>query len=165
MATEIRAEVEIDAAPSEVWSILADLDGYSAWNPFTPRVEGQMVDGRLRLGDAVVLHVAMKPGKRLLRQVEHISAFDPGRELGWGTKMMGGYALAADRRQVLEPLPGGRTRYVTWDRFEGPLVPLVMALYRADIQRGFDALALGLKRHAEARRGAVVEVDPSTGSP
>lgn len=144
--TEIRATIEIDASVERVWEVLADLPGYAAWNPFTPRIDGALV-----MGGDVVLHVAMKPGQKLLRQVEQVSAFEAPRELGWGTKMWGGYLLAADRRQVLEALPGGRTRYVTWDRFEGPLVPLVMALYRAHIQRGFDGVAAGLKRHVESR--------------
>lgn len=147
MTTVIEASSEIDAPPERVWSILVDLTGYAEWNPFTPRV-----DASLRVGDPVVLHVAMKPGRKLLVQREVCTANDPdARELGWGTTMIAPFVLHANRVQRLEPLPGGRTRYYTSDTFSGLLVPLVMALYRADIQRGFDGVARALKAHAEGR--------------
>lgn len=149
----IEASAEIDAPPERVWAILVDLGSYGEWNPFTPRI-----DATLQVGDPVVLHVAMKPGRRLLIQREVCTANDPAaRELGWGTTMLAPFVLHANRVQRLEPLPGGRTRYYTADTFSGLLVPLVMALFRADIQRGFDGVARALKERAEqlgAGRGA-----------
>ncbi len=146
MSAEVRAEIDIDAPPAAVWAVLVDLPRYPEWNPFTPKVEG-----RPEVGTDVVLHVAMKPGKPLLRQVERVTAAEPERELSWGTEMMAGYLLRAERKQYVEARPGGGARYVTYDTFEGPLVPLVMALYRAHIQRGFDETARALKRRAEER--------------
>lgn len=143
--TVIEASSEIDAPPERVWAILVDLARYGEWNPFTPRV-----DATLRIGDPVVLHVAMKPGQKLLVQREQCTANDAAaRELGWGMTMVAPFLLKANRVQRLEPLPGGRTRYYTSDTFSGLLVPLVMALYGAHIQRGFDGVAQALKDRAE----------------
>ncbi|AKF09303.1 SRPBCC domain-containing protein [Sandaracinus amylolyticus] len=141
----IEASSEIDAPPERVWSILVDLASYAEWNPFTPRI-----DASLRVGEPVVLHVAMTPGKKRLVQREVCTANDASKhELGWGTTMLTPFVLHANRVQRLEPLPGGRTRYYTADAFEGLLVPLVMWLYRSDIQRGFDGVARALKERAE----------------
>lgn len=142
----IESTADIDAPPERVWAILVDLASYGAWNPFTPRI-----DASLRVGEPVVLHVAMKPGKKLLVQRETCTANDPAaRELGWGMTMGAAFVLRANRIQRLTPLPSGGTRYWTGDAFSGLLVPLVMSLYRADIQRGFDGVARSLKERAES---------------
>jgi hypothetical protein len=57
--------------------------------------------------------------------------------------------LGAERIQRLAELPDGRTRYWTGDTFSGLLVPVVLGLYGAHIQRGFDDAARALKARAE----------------
>ena len=143
--TIIESTIDIDAPPERVWAILADLSRYGEWNPFTPRIDASLV-----IGEPVVLHVAMKPGKPLIVQREVCSANDPGKwELGWGLQRRPGFALRANRIQRLTRVGPDRTRYYTSDTFSGLLVPIVMGLYRADIQRGFDGAARGLKERAE----------------
>lgn len=142
---DIAASVEIGAPRARVWSILVDLSRYPEWNPFTPRVEAS-----LKIGEPVILHVAMKPGKPTMRQPEVMTSYVEGEELGWGTTMGHRALLHANRTQRLVDLGGGRTRYDTVDRFEGALVPLVMALYGRHVQRGFDETAAALKKRAEA---------------
>ena len=142
----IESTIDIDAPIDRVWAILVDLAAYAEWNPFTPRI-----DASLRVGEPVVLHVAMKPGAKLRVQTEICSANDPAAyELGWGMTMGAPFLLKANRIQRLTPLPGGGTRYDTRDAFSGVLTPLVMALYRAHIQRGFDGVARGLQQRAQA---------------
>lgn len=149
MEASIQSTIDIDAPIDRVWAILTDLDSYAEWNPFTPTIEST-----LRVGDPVVLHVAMKPGKKRLIQRETCTICDPERgELGWGMRMGLELILRAHRIQRLTSLPNGVTRYFTEDSFSGWLVPLVMKLYRADIQRGFDAAARGLKARAERASG------------
>lgn len=144
--TTIESTIDVDAPIDRVWAILVDLDAYGAWNPFTPRI-----DASLRVGEPVVLHVAMKPGEKLLVQTEICSANDPvARELGWGMTMGAPFLLKANRIQRLTALEGGGTRYHTSDVFSGLLTPLVMALYRVHIQRGFDEVARALARRAQA---------------
>jgi hypothetical protein len=145
--TIIESAVEIDAPPERVWEILVDIGRYSEWNPFTPRI-----DSTLEVGTPCVLHVAMRPGKKHILQTEHVTRNDAAkRELAWSTTLGAAFVLHAERIQRLEPLPGGRTRYWTGDSFRGLLVPLVMALYRVHIQRGFDETARALKARAEGR--------------
>ena len=45
MTTEISHEIEIDASPAAVWSVLADTEAYGEWNPFVRRLDGELREG------------------------------------------------------------------------------------------------------------------------
>ena len=45
MAHHLHTEVEIDAAPATVWTILTDLADYSEWNPFITSSTGTVATG------------------------------------------------------------------------------------------------------------------------
>ncbi|GAB2530125.1 SRPBCC family protein [Spirosoma aerophilum] len=132
----------IEASAEQIWQILTDLDRYPDWNPMTFRVESD-----LRPGGPVVLHVRMN--ERYTRiQHEILTDFDPPYRLGWRPTMPA-FLLKANRIQQIEPLGERQSRYRTWETFSGPMAPLVMFLFRNDIQRGFNAVATALKRYAE----------------
>lgn len=139
----VRAEVEIDAPIDRVWEILTDLPGYGRWNPFTPKVESS-----LEIGDPVHLHVRLV-GPRLLHRVETVTRNEP-HTLGWDMKMGARFLLYAERVQVLTPVDGERTHYMTEDCFTGWLRPLVLGLFGRSMQRGFRDCGLGLKKAAES---------------
>lgn len=143
-ATSIRAEIEIDAPIAKVWSVLRDIPNYAAWNPFTPRIDTNLV-----LGTPVMLHVAMKKGKPLVVQKETMSRYEEGRLMAWGDVLGTAALLQFERIQELTELGPSRTRYFTEDAFSGLLLPIVMGLYRSHIQRGFSETAEALKRHVE----------------
>ena len=143
--TDIGTTIDIDAPRARVWSILVDLARYPEWNPFTKRVEAS-----LKIGDPVILHVQMKPTGATMRQPEVMTSYVEGEELGWGTTMVHRAILHANRTQKLIDLGNDRTRYDSVDRFQGAIVPLVMALYGKHVQRGFDETAQALKKRAEA---------------
>ena len=139
----VRAEIEIDASIDRVWKILLDLDSYGEWNPFTPTVESS-----LKLADPVHLHVRLL-GRRLTHRVEYVTRNEP-YTLGWEMQMGARFLLHAQRRQVLTPLEGERTHYVSEDCFTGWLASLVKALFGGAMQRGFADCARGLKKRAES---------------
>lgn len=45
MATEIKTEILINAAPEKIWAILTDFDNYPNWNPFIKTIEGRVEIG------------------------------------------------------------------------------------------------------------------------
>ena len=143
MASVVRAEIEIDAPLARVREILGDLAAYPEWNPFTPRAEST-----LRVGDPIRLQVRLV-GERLMDRTEYVTAAEPQR-LCWSMKLGARFLLAAERCQILTALDGGRTRYVTEDRFRGLLTPLVMRLFGPAMQRGFSDCAAALKKRAES---------------
>jgi hypothetical protein len=139
----VRAEVQIDAPIERVWRILTDVQGYAAWNPFTPQVEST-----LRIGDPVHLHVRLV-GSRLMHRVETVTRNEP-YTLGWDMQMGARFLLHAERVQVLTRIDENRTLYMTEDCFRGWLRPLVLGLFARSMQRGFQDCGLGLKRAAES---------------
>lgn len=146
--TSVSASVEIEAPIEKVWRVLVDIPNYGAWNPFTPRIDTNLV-----LGTPVMLHVAMKKGKPLLVQKETMSRYEEGKLMAWGDVLGAAPLLKFERIQELTALSTTRTRYFTEDAFSGLLVPIVMGLYRKDIQRGFSETAEALKKHVEALGG------------
>jgi len=139
----VRAAIEIDAPPERIWPILVDLERYGEWNPFTPRVEST-----LEPGAAVHLHVRLR-GERLAHRVEYVTAVEAPSRLAWAMTMGPRWLLAAERRQLLEPVDAGRTRYVSEDEISGLLTPVVMRFFGEAMQRGFEDVAAALKDRAE----------------
>jgi len=140
----LRAEVEIAAPAERIFAILGDLAAYPEWNPFTPRVEST-----LRPGDPIHLHVRLR-GPRLSHRVEVVSANEPPRRLCWRMQLGASWLLAAERCQELTPLGGGRTHYRNEEVFRGCLAPLVSWLFGSTLRRGFEEVALALRKRAEA---------------
>ena len=134
--------IDIEAPVERVWEILTDFGRYGEWNPFTTRV-----DASLEVGASVELHVTLGP--RRVKQMERIEAVEPPTLLAWGMTMGAAWLLTARRDQRLDILDDARCRYVTTDAFFGLLTPLVVLLYGRAIRRGFNAMAVALKRRAE----------------
>jgi hypothetical protein len=136
--------VIINAPLEKVWHALIDVENYPRWNPFTTRVETTFV-----VGQPAILYVTMN-GQHQRVQHEVITVFEPQHAFAWASIMGVPFILKANRWQVVEALDDQHTQYETYETFDGLLVPLIMALYRQDIQRGFDAGGAALKKYAEA---------------
>jgi hypothetical protein len=140
-----RGEAEIAASPAVIWDILMDLPAYPAWNPYTIAMKST-----LQVGAPMEMTVKMNDRAQPLTQVENIRVLDrEGHKVCWGIDNLTPALNSGERCQWLEPLPDGRVRYVTEDLIEGTLNPIVLALYGADIDRGFKAVAAALKVRAE----------------
>jgi protein-S-isoprenylcysteine O-methyltransferase Ste14 len=153
----VRAEVHIAAPPAVVWQVLTDTAHYDEWNAFTPRVEGA-----LAVGNQIRLHVRLVPGRRLRTQAQRVTELASPRKVRWETKVLSQRTLRAERTQTLTAEEGG-TYYVTEDHFSGTLVPLVMRMYKKDLERGFADMVAGLKARAEAISRAASAGTPFAG--
>jgi hypothetical protein len=144
MTTVIRAQPTIINGPLEkVWHALIDVENYPRWNPFTTRVETTFV-----AGEPAILYVTMnKRHQRVQREV--VTVFEPQHAFAWASIIGAPFILKANRWQIVEALNEQQTHYQTYETFDGLLVPLVMALYRRDVQRGFAAVGAALKRYVE----------------
>jgi hypothetical protein len=144
MNTEIRHEVEIDAPPEEIWAVLTDTGAYADWNSFVRRL-----DGELAVGARLDVEIA-PPGGRAMTFRPTVVAVEPERELRWLGHLLVRGLFDGEHRFELEPLPGGRTRFVQSERFSGLLVrPLRGTLDKT--QRGFAQMNEALKQRSEAR--------------
>jgi hypothetical protein len=145
MTTTIRADKVLINVPLEkVWYALIDVENYPRWNPFTTRVETTFV-----VGEPAILYVTMN-GQHQRVQHEVITIFEPQHAFAWASIMGTPFILKANRWQITEAIDTEHTQYQTYETFDGLLVPLIMTLYRKDIQRGFEAVGAALKTYAEA---------------
>lgn len=143
------ASAIIKAPPSSVWGILADLDSYGMWCPFT-----EAMVGKLALGSTIVEAVRLRPGdKGTRRTVVRVTALAP-REVVWESTVGGACLLHARRVQTVVPHGAGNAKYTTTDTLSGLLAPLVMALYGGAVKAGLEAVANALKTRAEERAAA-----------
>ena len=139
----IESEIIINAPKKVLWDILMDKDNYHLWNPFTPKIETNF-----EVGSDIILHVNMKLDNKIIKQKEQILWVNEMESVAWGISSP--FPVKTERSQILTEISPTQTKYYTYDKFWGILVPLVMLMYRDKIQKGFDAIALGLKNYAEA---------------
>jgi uncharacterized protein YndB with AHSA1/START domain len=134
-----RASITINAAPQEIWEILADAGGYPAWDPGMERVEG-----RLAPGERVKFFTKLSPGQAFPVKV---TAFEPGKKM----VLTGGMPLGlfkSERTHTLTTGQEGQTLFQTAEIFSGPLLA-VFGRSIPDLTESFEAFAAGLKQQAE----------------
>ncbi len=142
---ELSHEVEIDAEPDAVWAVLADTDAYPDWNPFVRRLSGE-----LREGARLEVRIT-PPGGRAMSFKPTVLAAKPGRELRWLGRVLFRGLLDGEHSFRIEPLPGGRSRFVQSERFSGILVrPFGKTLDKTRL--GFEEMNASLKARVEAAR-------------
>jgi hypothetical protein len=142
MKTSISSEIEIDAPPAAVWSVLADTARYGEWNPFILRV-----DGPLRPGARLEVMIA-PPGGRRMRFRPTVRVVRTDRELRWLGRLLLPGLFDGEHRFDIEPLPGGRSRLTQSEVFSGLLArPLRSQL--APTELGFAQMNDALRARAE----------------
>ncbi len=139
-------KVDIAAPASVVWEVLTDLPRYREWNPFTVRAEST-----LRLGDRVDLYIPI-PGQEGQEMCvpEWLIAFEPDLLLSWEQRPVGDSKDAARRDQYIEATGPDSCRYFTTDIFLGVNADQITANYGGWVKAGFDGVADGVKKQAEA---------------
>lgn len=137
--------VEIDAPQDFVWSVLVDYARYPEWNPYTVRVDTELV-----VGADVILHLPdpARPGETFTTH-EYMRIIDAPHHLQYdtGESIPGIFAV---RDQLVEALGGSRSSYRTADVFSGEFAQAAYDLQGQWVKDGFDAVAHALKARAEA---------------
>jgi len=142
---ELRSQIEIDAPPERVWSVLTHFDGYPDWNPFI-----RSLAGRCEVGAKLAVRIE-PPGARPMTFKPTIRAAAPARELRWLGRLFVPGLFDGEHRLEIEPLEKGRSRFVQSESFSGLLVPLFSRTLAAT-QRGFEQMNVALKRRVEEPR-------------
>lgn len=134
---------ETVAAPaSVVWGVLADVDAYPEWNPFTLACRTTW-----KVGSPIVMKVRLTP-RLTIRQKETIRRYDAGRLVEYGIDLPGGLLTSA-RRHVVTAVDETTTRYDSEFVLAGRLAPLVRRLLGLHLERGFGAMTIAVARRAE----------------
>lgn len=139
---ELRTEIEIAAPPERVWEVVSDFDAYPEWNPFIRSIEGDA-----EVGSRLSVRIE-PPGARGMTFKPTVRAVEPARELRWLGRLLLPGLFDGEHRLAIEPLDGGRSRFVQSERFNGLLVGLFGKTLAAT-ERGFEEMNTALKRRAE----------------
>ena len=143
MAKEIFTEIEIMAAPDQVWKVLTDFDNYPAWNPFIKLLKGQMVVGQR-------IKVTLEPpGAKAMTFKPKILAFDKEKEIRWlGNLIIPGLFDGEHKFELLNK-GNGITIFRQSEKFSGILVGLFKKMLDINTVSGFNEMNSKLKELAE----------------
>jgi uncharacterized protein YndB with AHSA1/START domain len=137
-----RAQALIQARAERVWDALVDLPGYSAWNPWLVRAEGEV-----RVGGVVWAQVRL--GAKQLRAKHRVLVVDPPARLCWRDAGLTALAVYGQRLRVLTEEGDGGVRLTQELLLEGPLRGLVVRLYGEGLRAGLEGETQALKRFVE----------------
>jgi len=82
---------EIDADPSDVWAVLADVEHWPDWCPTMSSVR-RLDDGPFGVGSAAEVHQPKLP-----RTIWRVTEFEPGRRFEWATTSLASPPAAITR--------------------------------------------------------------------
>ena len=141
MSFVIEKTLEIKAPPEVVWEVLTDFPKYGEWNPF-------VVECRSTLTPGEAMDMKVKLIGPAQRQVEWMVETVPGKRFEYQMKPFPLGALRSRRSHDLEATTAG-TRYRSYFRLEGWMMPLVRALFGKPIETGMRGMWEALQRRAE----------------
>lgn len=140
---EVTATTEINAPAAAIWDVLTDLEQFRDWNPFIREARGSTALGgtvRVRVHSSLPLRLAFHA-----TVIEH----DEPRSLRWQGHTLANWIGFGDHTFDIDPLDGGRCRFVQRERFSGLLPRLAARLLTREAQRGFNAMNRALKERVE----------------
>ena len=147
MQHELRTEIHIDAAPTDVWDHLTDLAAYGEWNPFITSASGTAA-----VGETLELRL-QPPGGRAVRLRPTVTRAEPARSLEWLGRL--GVPRIFDGRHRFELVPtDGGTTLIHSETFRGLLVRVLRRSLNGPTLRGFEAMNAALARRVAADRAA-----------
>lgn len=138
---EVSADIEINASPERVWSILTDFPAYPTWNPYIYPVRGEAKAGtQLEL----TLHAGTSP---VTFQATVLTA-EPPRQLSWAVRVFDVGVFERSQTFTIDEVGPHRVRLTSRERFRGLLLPLEGGL-PDDSKVGMDMMLHALRSAAE----------------
>ena len=141
MGHQIRAEIDIEAPPDEVWRHLLDLAAYPDWNPFIPSATGLP-----EVGQRLSLRL-QPPGGRALPIRPTVTVVTTGSVFEWLGHLVVPGLFDGRHRFELFPTATG-THLVQSEAFSGLLVRPLRRWLDGGTLAGFGAMNDALRRRA-----------------
>ena len=140
----IHTEIEINASPEKVWSILMDFEKYHEWNPFVTSIEGKSEKGaKLK----VVLH---QPESKPMSISPKCISLEENRELKWQGHLLIPGIFDGEHTFKMKEIENGRTKFVQCENFKGILIPMYWKMINTKTIKGFELMNRALKERAES---------------
>jgi len=144
---KIYTDTVIDAPASKVWEVLADTPNYEDWAAFLINIEGE-----IKNDSKITAVFQMNPQKAKLNRIDHTISVTDGTEFFWAEKGPGG--ICDNHHFRVEPLEGGKSRFVQSDELMKGLTWLMGGFLSKTYLEGYQAFNKGLKAEAERRANA-----------
>lgn len=130
---ETSLNIEINAQPSIVWTLLTNASGYTRWNSTIISI-----DGNIAPGENIHLKSTLDP-KRIFKL--KVKEFNQENKLVWGDAM-------GNRIYTLKKKGNGATLFSMTEKIGGPLFPLFAKMI-PPFDNSFEQFAADLKKEAE----------------
>jgi hypothetical protein len=144
MKKELYTEIEINAAPAEVWRILTDFESYPDWNPFIKSIKGVPA-----VGEKLEVFIQPAGGKGMTFKPT-LLAVEREKELRWLGKFFVPGFFDGEHFFKIETLDEKRVKFVQGENFKGLLVGFLAKSLDTGTLRGFREMNEALKRLAES---------------
>lgn len=138
---ELKAEIEIAAAPERVWKILTDFSAYSIWNPYIYPAKGEARAG-------AQLELTLHPGPKTITFQPIVLAAEPNRELRWFGRTFASGVFDREQSFTIETIDPHRVRLTSRELIKGFLTPFIGGLLD-DTQRGLEIMNQALRARAD----------------
>jgi len=148
MRYELRTEIDIEASPETVWTILTDLDLYADWNPFITSSSGAVVKGE-RLTNRL-----QPPGGKAITFRPVVTVVSENEIFEWLGRLGVRGLFDGRHRFSLERRPDGTTHMVQSESFRGCLVRIFRKSLDKQTFAGFEKMNEALKTRCEMVPGA-----------
>ena len=132
----VRVDVDINAMPEKIWSLLTNAADAPRWNSTITQI-----DGRVELGEQLKIKVPISTRTFNVK----VDVFDPHRRVVWSD---GNAVFRGVRTHTLTPKGDGSTAFSMEEVFTGFMLPLI-GLSLPDFKPVFEQYAADLKKEAE----------------
>ena len=142
------AEVAIDATPSEVWRVLADLDRYPQWNRYAITATGE-----LREGGEVEINVPRQGGKRGPVN-NRVTELVINERLCWRSLSWYRFLVYGVRCRHLDVQPDGTTVFHEVETMHGPLAGVIRRAMAPQLLGGLQTECDSLRDEVDRTRSS-----------
>jgi hypothetical protein len=140
---EVRTEIDIAAAPAQVWRVLTDFPAHTEWNPFV-----RSIQGLAQKDQSLTVSIQPAGGKSMTFKPTVLVA-DADRELRWRGRLLMPGIFDGEHYFQIKPNGQGGTTFVHGEKFSGLLIPFAKASLEGGTRAGFVAMNEALKVRAE----------------
>ncbi len=138
----LETEIQIEATPEVVWSILTDLDKYAEWNPFIRKAKG-----KVGVGEKLEVCISPPNGKEMIFKPT-VKSVLKNSEFRWLGRFL--FLGVFDGEHIFSITPNEKgCLLVQKENFSGLLVPLMWGSLDKNTREGFVSMNIALKQRAE----------------
>jgi hypothetical protein len=138
----LKTDIQIEASPETVWSILTSLDQYTEWNPFIRKAEG-----KVRVGEKLKVNISPPNGKEMIFNPT-VKSIILNVEFSWLGRFL--FPGIFDGRHIFTITKNEAGCLLEQkEKFSGLLVPIMWGNLEKNTREGFELMNNALKQRAE----------------